>query len=381
MLIRRKEAKSYGMKKMVEGIFKIGDKPVIVEDIITSGSSIIETVADLKNEGLNVTTALVIIDREQGGKKNLENAGIKVKNLFTITELIDYLQEAGKLTEASINVIREYIKNVQAPLIKKDNNDRLKQDFISRSKLSKNSMAIKLFKLMSEKQTTLCLAADFTKSQEIFDIANIAGPHIAVLKIHVDIIEDFDKSFIDKIKSIAKKYNFLIMEDRKFADIGQIVSFQYKNGIYAIAEWADLITVHPISGSGIFQGIKNGLDGISQDRGIFVIAEMSSEGALSKDNYVTSAISNFKDSDLITGFVCQKNHFTDPGLIQLTPGVKLIVSNDNLGQQYSLPQDVVNSGADLVVVGRGITQAKNKLASVLEYKKVLWETYENRIKH
>ncbi|XP_011497810.1 PREDICTED: uridine 5'-monophosphate synthase [Ceratosolen solmsi marchali] len=380
MLIRRKEAKSYGMKKMVEGVFKLGDRPVIVEDIITSGSSIIETVTDLRKEGLNVNTALVIVDREQGGKKNLENAGIAVKNLFTITELINYLHEAGKLTDESVNVIKDYIKIVKAPLTKTDNNDRLKLDFISRSKLSKNPMAIKLFKLMYEKQTTLCLAADYRKSQEILDLADIAGSHIAVLKIHVDIIEDFEKSFVEQIKHIATKHNFLIMEDRKFADIGQIVSYQYKNDVYAICEWADLITVHPISGNGIFQSIKNDFDAISHDRGIFVVAEMSSEGALSMGNYVTSAITNFKDTDLVTGFVCQKNNFTEPGLIQLTPGVKLTESNDNFGQQYNLPQYVVNSGADLVVVGRGITQAKDKLASVLQYKKILWETYENRIK-
>ncbi|OXU28182.1 hypothetical protein TSAR_003633 [Trichomalopsis sarcophagae] len=380
MIIRRKEAKSYGTKKMIEGVFKAGDTAVIVEDIITSGSSVIETVKDLQNEGIKVNTALVIVDREQGGKKNLENAGIVVKNLFTITELVGYLQEAGRLNEESVKVVKDYITSVKAPLKIKDFNNRLTQNFLARAKMTKNAAAAKLFRLMSEKQTTLCLAADFTKSQEIIDLANVAGQHIAVLKIHVDIIEDFDKNFIQQLKSIATKYNFLIMEDRKFGDIGQTVSYQYRNGIYNIAEWADLITVHPVSGKGVLQGIKQGLHGISEDRGVFIVAEMSSEGALTTGNYLTSAVSDSKDSDLTSGFVCQNNIFDDAGLIQLTPGVKLTKSTDNLGQQYNTPQNVVGKGADLVVVGRGITQANDKLSAVLEYKKVLWEAYETRIK-
>ena len=380
MLIKRKEAKAYGTKKLIEGVFKEGDTALIIEDIITSGTSIIETVNELKNEGLVVTTALVIVDREQGGSKNLKNAGITVKSLFTITELIGYLHEAGKLSEESVRIVKDYISAVQAPFKVKDENERLKKSFTVRAKLATNPVACKLFKLMSEKETTLCLATDFTKSQDIIDLVNIAGPHIAALKIHVDIIENFEKDFIQKLKIIAHKHNFLIMEDRKFADIGQVVSYQYRRGVYNIAEWADLITAHPVPGSGILQGLKDGLNEISEDRGIFIVAEMSSSGALTTGDYVKSAVSNSKDFDLVAGFVCQSNIFSDPGLIQLTPGVKLTKSTDNLGQQYNTPQNVVDSGADLVVVGRGITQAKDKLASVLEYKKVLWEAYENRIK-
>lgn len=116
MIIRRKEAKSYGTKKLIEGAFVHGDTAVIVEDIITSGSSVLETAQDLIREGLKVGTALVIVDREQGGKKNLESAGIKVKSLFKITELMQALMEAERLTPGSVRIVTDYIREVEAPM-------------------------------------------------------------------------------------------------------------------------------------------------------------------------------------------------------------------------------------------------------------------------
>ena len=232
---------------------------------------------------------------------------------------------------------------------------------------------------MERKHTTLCLAADLTKADEILELAEIAGPHIAILKTHIDIVENFSLEFVTRLKELSRKYDFLIMEDRKFGDIGSTVSLQYRKGIYKIAEWADAVTAHPVAGKGIIEGLKRGLDGLTEIRGVFLVAEMSSEGALTTGNYVTNAISMSDDTSLVSGVVCQSNIFSEPGLIQLTPGVKLSKSGDDLGQKYNTPEQVVNSGADLAVVGRGITEATDKLSAILQYKQQLWSAYEKRI--
>ncbi|XP_044574704.1 uridine 5'-monophosphate synthase isoform X1 [Cotesia glomerata] len=382
MLIRRKEAKSYGTKKLIEGKFATRDNTVIIEDVVTSGSSILETVKDLKQEGLNVTAALVVMDREQGGRKNIEDSGIKMKSLYTMTKLMEYLQEAGKVTQDTVDSVLKYLAECLAPvntLEKGKSNDRLKMDFLSRSKLAKNQIAAKLLQLMDMKETTLCLAADLTKADEIVDLAKLAGPHIAVLKIHVDIIEDFNQDFINQLKNLSEKHKFLIMEDRKFGDIGNTVSLQYSKGVYKIAEWADLITVHPVAGPGILDGLKNALKNITDERGIFLITEMSSKGALTTGDYAKQSLAMAETSDLVVGHVCQSNIFSNPGLVQLTPGVKISKASDDMGQQYNTPEAVVNSGADLAVVGRGITEAGDKLREVINYKNQLWTAYKNRI--
>lgn len=231
---------------------------------------------------------------------------------------------------------------------------------------------------MEAKQSTLCLAADLTKADAILELADLTGPHIVVLKTHVDIVEDFTADFVKRLKGLAKKHDFLLMEDRKFADIGNTVSSQYQKGIYKIVEWADIVTVHAVAGQSIVDGLESGLERVAEPRGIFVLAEMSSKGALTNGDYVQGAVSIAQGSDMVAGIVCQSNIFPNPGLVQLTPGVKLSKGTDELGQQYNTPESVVNSGADLAVVGRGITEAQDKLAATLEYKKELWAAYMKR---
>ena len=71
-------------------------------------------------------------------------------------------------------------------------------------------MSARLLRLMEQKKSNLALAADVTKQSDLLRLADQVGPHIVVLKTHVDIIEDYDESFSRQISELAKKHNFLV---------------------------------------------------------------------------------------------------------------------------------------------------------------------------
>lgn len=103
MIMRRKEKKDYGTKQMIEGVFQPGERCLIVEDVITTGSSIIETANELEAAGLQIQDVVALVDREQGGKNNL-NTKYKVFTVLSLTDIFNTL-----LSSKQINSSERYI--------------------------------------------------------------------------------------------------------------------------------------------------------------------------------------------------------------------------------------------------------------------------------
>ena len=83
----RKEAKGHGTRRLIEGNFRPGGSVVIVEDVITSGSSALQAIQAVRSEGGQVAGVLAVVDREQGGRQALEAAGYAVRALTTASAL------------------------------------------------------------------------------------------------------------------------------------------------------------------------------------------------------------------------------------------------------------------------------------------------------
>ena len=91
MILRRKEVKAYGTETSIHGVFKKGQTCVLIEDVVTTGASILETVVDLRNAGLAVSNVIAFLDRQEGATENLANHGLKLEYVLTLQEVLDAL--------------------------------------------------------------------------------------------------------------------------------------------------------------------------------------------------------------------------------------------------------------------------------------------------
>jgi uridine monophosphate synthetase len=352
MIMRRKERKEYGTKKIIEGVYEKGETCLIIEDLITTGSSILETKDELNNVGLKVKDSIVLINRSNS-INGIEN--VNIHSIFTINEVLDFLFKEEKITLQEFNSSIYFLYN------------KSKLSFKDRCELTKNDTLKKLFTIMELKKTNVCLSADLTKCQSIIDLVEKCGEHICILKTHIDIIEDFTWDFILKLKKLSIKYNFLIFEDRKFADIGNTVMYQLNNGIYKINEWADIINCHILPGEKILEGLNH--------PAILLISQMSSKDNLLTNNYKRKCIEYAKKYNNIIGFIDMEN-ITPNNLefIHMTPGVSLKDKNDNFGQQYNTPEKIIkDNNSDILIVGRGIYKSKNPKEMVKKYQEEGWK--------
>ena len=233
----------------------------------------------------------------------------------------------------------------------------------------------KLFKLMERKQTNLAVSADFTTMDDVLQLAEQVGSEICVFKTHVDIISDFDASFVSKLQALAERHDFILFEDRKFADIGNTVKHQYQDSVFNIADWAQITNAHLLPGPGIIDGLKE--VGLNKGNGMLLLAEMSSQGNLITDAYIQSNIdAALMHKDFVMGFIAQHRLLDDPGFVTMTPGVKMSLGGDSLGQQYLSPEKViVENGSDVIIVGRGIYQSSNPVDAAKEYRQSGWDAY------
>ena len=371
LVYMRKEEKAYGTAKNIIGKFQKDAKCLVIDDLITTGASKIETAEAYEREGVVIKDFVVVIDRSSNGKEDLAKQGYDLHSLINLDEIMELLQNRNLISDEKVNEVRNFTASISKPKAEEKENP--------------NSLTLKLMSKIKEKKSNLVLSLDVTTQKEFFEILDEVSSEIVMLKTHVDILDDYDENFVPKLQEYAQKYDFIIFEDRKFADIGNTVRHQYRNGVYKIYNWAEFVTVHMVAGEGILKGLFDG----TENRSSFVLARMSSKGNLINETYsrkcfeiarkfpnvVSGFIGHGKDVDDIRRF---KAKFPS-GILLLTPGVKLERGTDAMGQQYITVEDAIQGGADCIIVGRGIIKAKDRKKEAKIYRERAWKSYNERI--
>jgi len=170
ILLRKEGPKDYGTKKVLEGeyekglyilrnsfsnLYFSGQRCLVIEDVITTGESVLNVVRSLRSEGLTVKDVIVFVDREQGARGKLESFGLKIHSIFSLSHIANFF-------------------HIDFSFFPKPYEKRFSQ----RSDDATNSIAKYLFRLMDEKKTNLALAADFTLKEGKEDDFSLHFSHL-----------------------------------------------------------------------------------------------------------------------------------------------------------------------------------------------------------
>ncbi|RLE48603.1 MAG: orotate phosphoribosyltransferase [Candidatus Methanomethylicota archaeon] len=106
----RKEAKDYGLQKQIEGVLERGDKVVVVDDVITTGSNIIRAVDAIRSAGAVVNKAVVLVDREQGGSEALRKLDVELLSIVKASQLVESLYNLKLIDDKTYHNVMAYIR-------------------------------------------------------------------------------------------------------------------------------------------------------------------------------------------------------------------------------------------------------------------------------
>lgn len=109
-LYTRKGVRRHGRERRIEGVIAPGDRVLLVDDLVTTGLSIRKAAKAIVAEGGLVTDAVVLLDRQEGGRERLAKGGIVVQALLSVTEIANTLHELGSIDEEQLRTILRQIR-------------------------------------------------------------------------------------------------------------------------------------------------------------------------------------------------------------------------------------------------------------------------------
>jgi len=250
-----------------------------------------------------------------------------------------------------------------------------------------NPMVLRYMEVACRKQSLVVLAADLRTMDDLNRLIDQVGPHIAALKTHVDLVDDWTADSWSAFCIKAESHDLLIFEDRKFADIGPI-SRRQMAGVYDIRSWANVVTAHGISGPDIVDGLCAGWNDVDKEGGVLLLAQMSSRGnLLGLDGYTDAMVQAGIANAGVFGFIGNGSRAAELSELRSkvggrkliwTPGVNLAVGDGEMGQRYGDPGVAIMSGSDGIIVGSGIYKADKPGEVAKKYAEISWNSLIER---
>lgn len=234
---------------------------------------------------------------------------------------------------------------------------------------SQNPLLNKLWNIIMTKKTNLCVAADFDTLEECCKFIDEVGQDICILKTHCELFKETSTlsipNILERLSVLSKKHNFLLFEDRKFNDHAD-VSKKFYSKLYV--DYCDLVTID--GPDALFDAFEQVAKEKGLIRGCLALCELSySKLRLDPREYYEVAK---RHPNFCIGVIAQTLQLdVEPLMIKACPGVHLSkLKSESGAQNWNHPTKIMQQGADILIVGRGIIAAPSdqRKSLALEYK-------------
>ena len=297
MILVRKETKKYGLKKLIEGEYKKHDKIIIIQDTISTGSSIKQFLELIKPSQFEIVEIIVICDR----RKNFDILDeYSVRSIFRLETIISVLNKHKLIKNSMYSELSLLINN---------NNKTV---------MSNNNVLItKLIKIISEKGTNNCIVLDYTDFSNIIKFIKLNHYMFCVLKIHSEIIENFSNKKGLELKQLASRYNFLIFEGKYF-NYEKNIFLNELTTRYKYYEWVDIINICIKHDLEVFNTIK--YINVSHNKTLSVVYSDNifnkQINSLLKDIIIGTTQHNFNNLFVFTSYIEKRKDYNYINCIQ-----------------------------------------------------------------
>uniref|UniRef100_A0A6C0E9T7 orotate phosphoribosyltransferase n=1 Tax=viral metagenome TaxID=1070528 RepID=A0A6C0E9T7_9ZZZZ len=374
LAIARQKRKNHGIGGYVFGLEKSEEKNkiILIEDVITTGMSIYETILELEKENCEIIGVVSIFDRNESIEGfQFPRDKYPIKSIFTYKSLLHIVESMSINTK--INIVPYLKENIP--------DKRMYFDFLQ---------------LIQNKKSNLAVAVDnFQTPKDILNYLSVNASKIVILKLHTDIMVFSDHpndnqlteaGFWANLKHLKNKYNFLIMEDAKIADISKIALKKLKR--INLYDTVDLVTIHGLNAESLLKSLPTDYNGPK----LVIVSDMSSDNFMTNNTQILNEYRekcfSLSNNPNVFGYVTQNppnDTMISNGAIYMTPGISINTDNtDNINniniadQYYRTPENAINGGSHVIIVGSGITDFQGSIDEMTsKYQLRGFEAYKN----
>ena len=239
--------------------------------------------------------------------------------------------------------------------------------YIKKAASSANPALRELYLIMEEKESNTVFCASFSTKAELLEHVRQVAKSACMIRIHIDMVVDFDIHLLIELQELSRKHRFLLFEDRKFAESAPFASEQYDKGIYKIAYWAHFVSAVPFYST--VEAIRS--LGLQMGRGCLLYTPPTDYASFQQ---AQELIAQYKD--FAVGALSSSLRTPLPDSFSLKEGV--VLDENDYRLESTTPEKTIAQGFDAFIVPHTLLK-EDKEAAAENIRLRGWKSHKERI--